>query len=551
MDATLLQAETEMLMESINYTWVLVATFLIFFMHAGFAMLEAGQVRSKNVANQLTKNLLTWSVGVTVFFLIGVGVEGVVAGSGFTPAFQSDPTGWMDWLYGAVFAMTAATIVSGAVAGRAKLRAYVTYTFLLAAVIYPVVTGLTWAGGYIETITGTPFADFAGGMIVHGMGGIAGLTAAWVLGPRMDRYNSDGTANVIPGHSLTFAVLGTLILAFGWYGFNVGTSAIIDMENGVFLGDQLGRVAMTTTIAMACGAMGAGLVAWLKTGKVDTLYVANGLLAGLVGITAIPNTTAWWGAFVVGGLAGAQLPLVFEFVEQYLKIDDVCAVFPVHGSAGILGTLLFPFVAAPGVVDSVANAFVAQLTGVVLISAWTIATTAAIWYAFKAAGQARVSAAHERDGLDVSEHGVDTYPEFGQPDVATDGGSADELIRTDGGEPTDGQIKMVTAIVRPDRLGQIKTALADVGAPSLTVTNVSGRGSQPAKKGQWRGEEYTVDLHQKVKIECVVADIPAGDVVDAIRGAAETGEPGDGKIFIMPVEDAMQVRTGKTGPDAV
>ncbi|MGM0387566.1 MAG: ammonium transporter [Natrinema limicola] len=568
MDATLLQAETELLMESINYTWILIATFLIFFMHAGFAMLEAGQVRSKNVANQLTKNLLTWSVGVTVFFLIGVGIEGVVAGSGFTPGFQNDPAGWMDWLYGAVFAMTAATIVSGAVAGRAKLRAYVTYTFLLAAVIYPVVTGLTWAGGYIEAITGTPFADFAGGMIVHGMGGIAGLTAAWVLGPRMDRYNSDGSANVIPGHSLTFAVLGTLILAFGWYGFNVGTSAIIDMENGVFLGDQLGRVAMTTTIAMACGAMGAGLVAWLKTGKVDTLYVANGLLAGLVGITAIPDTAAWWGAFVVGGLAGAQLPLVFEFVEQSLKIDDVCAVFPVHGSAGILGTLLFPFVAAPGVVDSVASAFVAQLTGVVLISAWTIATTATIWYAFKAIGQARVSADHERDGLDVSEHGVDTYPEFGQPDVATDGGSADDIIRTDGGErlnesqssselrsdggtANDGEIKMVTAIIRPDRLGQIKTALAGVGAPSLTVTNVSGRGSQPAKKGQWRGEEYTVDLHQKVKIECVVADIPAQEVVDAIRGAAETGEPGDGKIFVMPVEDAMQVRTGKTGPDAV
>ncbi|ELZ19010.1 ammonium transporter [Natrinema limicola] len=568
MDATLLQAETELLMESINYMWILIATFLIFFMHAGFAMLEAGQVRSKNVANQLTKNLLTWSVGVTVFFLIGVGIEGVVAGSGFTPGFQNDPAGWMDWLYGAVFAMTAATIVSGAVAGRAKLRAYVTYTFLLAAVIYPVVTGLTWAGGYIEAITGTPFADFAGGMIVHGMGGIAGLTAAWVLGPRMDRYNSDGSANVIPGHSLTFAVLGTLILAFGWYGFNVGTSAIIDMENGVFLGDQLGRVAMTTTIAMACGAMGAGLVAWLKTGKVDTLYVANGLLAGLVGITAIPDTAAWWGAFVVGGLAGAQLPLVFEFVEQSLKIDDVCAVFPVHGSAGILGTLLFPFVAAPGVVDSVASAFVAQLTGVVLISAWTIATTATIWYAFKAIGQARVSADHERDGLDVSEHGVDTYPEFGQPDVATDGGSADDIIRTDGGErlnesqssselrsdggtANDGEIKMVTAIIRPDRLGQIKTALAGVGAPSLTVTNVSGRGSQPAKKGQWRGEEYTVDLHQKVKIECVVADIPAQEVVDAIRGAAETGEPGDGKIFVMPVEDAMQVRTGKTGPDAV
>ncbi|MDJ1432913.1 ammonium transporter [Halostagnicola sp. A-GB9-2] len=552
MEPTVLQADTEMMIEAINSTWILVVTFLIFFMHAGFAMLEAGQVRSKNVANQLTKNLLTWSVGVTVFFLIGVGVESAVAGAGFEPAFVGDAGSWIDWLYGAVFAMTAATIVSGAVAGRAKLRAYVGYTFLLAAVIYPVVTGITWAGGYIETITGTPFADFAGGMIVHGMGGLAGLTAAWMLGPRIGRFNDDGSANVIPGHSLTFAVLGTLILAFGWYGFNVGTSAIFG--DGVFLGDQLGRVAATTTISMACGAMAAGLVAWSMTGKVDTLYVANGLLAGLVGITAIPDTTAWWGAFVVGGIAGAQLPLVFKAVEDYLKIDDVCAVFPVHGSAGILGTLLFPFVAAPGVVDNVANAFVAQVTGVVLISAWTIAATAVIWGAFKAVGQARVTPEHERDGLDVSEHGVDTYPEFGGPDVATDGGTAtgtDNVIRTDGGNPNDGEIKMITAIIRPDRLGDVKKALAESGAPSLTVTNVSGRGSQPAKKGQWRGEEYTVDLHQKVKIECVVADVPAEDVVDAIREGANTGEPGDGKIFVLPVESAMQVRTGDTGTDAV
>ncbi|SEW25304.1 ammonium transporter [Natrinema salifodinae] len=554
MEPTLLQAETEMLIESINYTWILIATFLIFFMHAGFAMLEAGQVRSKNVANQLTKNLLTWSVGVTVFFLIGATVEGLVAGNGLAFQFESAASDWMDWLYGAVFAMTAATIVSGAVAGRAKLRAYVTYTFLLAAVIYPVVTGLTWAGEHIA-YSDVLFHDFAGGMIVHGMGGIAGLTAAWVLGPRMDRYNSDGSANVIPGHSLTFAALGTLILAFGWYGFNVGTSAIID--ESAFLGDQLGRVALTTTIAMACGAMGAAFVAWLKTGKVDTLYVANGLLAGLAAITAIPDTTAWWGAFVVGGLAGAQLPLVFEFVEQRLKIDDVCAVFPVHGSAGVLGTLLFPFVAAPGVVDSIANAFIVQLAGVVVIGLWTIVATGAIWYAFKAAGQARVTPEHEREGLDVAEHGVDTYPEFGEPDVATDGGkpsnarqSSSELC-SDGGAPNDGEIKMVTAIVRPDCLGDVKQALAEVGAPSLTVTNVSGRGSQPAKKGQWRGEEYTVDLHQKVKIECVVADIPAAEVVDAIREAAETGEPGDGKIFVLPVEGATQVRTGKTGPDAV
>ncbi|MFC7249018.1 ammonium transporter [Halomicroarcula sp. GCM10025324] len=427
----------ETLVTGVNLLWVLVVTFLIFFMHAGFAMLEAGQVRSKNVANQLTKNLLTWSVGVAVFFLIGAGVSSLVGGSGFSPAFAAESANdWVGWLFGAVFAMTAATIVSGAVAGRAKLRAYVIYTFLLAAVIYPVVTGITWAGGYIA-FGGEPYHDFAGGMIVHGMGGIAGLTAAYVLGPRMGRYNEDGSVNVIPGHSLTFAVLGTLVLAFGWYGFNVGTAASVFVftDGGIELGafSYVGRVAMTTTIAMACGAMGAGLVAWAKTGKVDTLYVANGLLAGLVGITAIPDSTTWWGAFVVGGLAGAQLPIVFSFIEKRLKIDDVCAVFPVHGSAGVLGALLFPFVATPGTVGSVVNAFIAQVILVAVIAGWTILSTGLIWYALKAVGQARVTPEHEQEGLDVSEHGVETYPEFGSDGVVADGGTVNDTVRTDGG----------------------------------------------------------------------------------------------------------------------
>jgi Amt family ammonium transporter len=559
---------------AMNGTWILVVTFLIFFMHAGFAMLEAGQVRSKNVANQLTKNLLTWSVGVTVFFLIGTAFTSLVNGSpGIASAAGSLFSGgelaveegvigpYVNWLYGAVFAMTAATIVSGAVAGRAKLRAYVTYTFLLAAVIYPMVIAFTWSAsgdGLVAQLTGTAFHDFAGGMIVHGMGGIAGLTAAAVLGPRMDRYAKDGSTNVIPGHSLTFAVLGTLVLAFGWYGFNVGTASVV--SGGVFNTLTLNLVAMGTTIAMAAGGIGAATVVWLRTGKVDTLYVANGLLAGLVGITAIPDTTAWWGALVVGLLAGGQLPLVFEFVSDTLKIDDVCAVFPVHGSAGVLGTLLFPFVAAPGELSAGIGAhFVAQLTGVVIIGGWTLTATAAVWYVLKASGEARVTAEHEQEGLDISEHGVETYPEFGGDRVATDGGpsvvdtteSDGESPRADGGAEAGAEIKMVTAVVRPDKLGDIKQSLAEINAPSLTVTNVSGRGSQPAKKGQWRGEEFTVDLHQKVKVDVVVADIPADEVAEAIADAAETGEPGDGKVFILPVEDALQVRTGATGPEAV
>ena len=542
--------------EAVNQTWILTVSFLIFFMHAGFAMLEAGQVRSKNVANQLTKNMLTWAVGVSVFFVIGTGFESLMTGAGFAPAAGAG--GYVGWLYGAVFAMTAATIVSGAVAGRAKLRAYMTYTFLLAAVIYPMVTAMTWAApetGLVEQLVGAPFADFAGGMIVHGMGGIAGLTAAAVLGPRMDRYNDDdGSVNVIPGHSMTFAVLGTLMLCFGWYGFNVGTAGAFDLGDGA---NTLSLVAMGTTIAMAAGAMGAAAVTWIQSGKVDTLYTANGMLAGLAGITAIPNTTAWWGAFVVGGLAGIQLPIVFDFVSERLKIDDVCAVFPVHGSAGVLGTLLMPFVAVPGAFEaSVGTQFVAQLTGVVIIGGWTLTATAVVWYVLKALGQARVTPDHEQDGLDIAEHGVETYPEFGGERVATDGGptvvdTTESGPRADGGVEAGSPIKMVSAVVRPDKLGAIKQALAEINAPSLTVTNVSGRGSQPAKTGQWRGEEFTVDLHQKVKVDVVVADIPADEVAEAICEAASTGEPGDGKVFILPVEDAVQVRTGKSGTEAV
>ena len=571
-------ADLEQLATGMNLMWALTVTFLIFFMHAGFAMLEAGQVRSKNVANQLTKNMLTWAVGIGVFFVIGMGISnnvGSLLGGGEASAltmFGGDPVAnsfdWVMWLFSAVFAMTAATIVSGAVAGRAKLRAYVAYTFLLAAVIYPVVAGMVWyAPGGTPILAGLGFADFAGGMVVHGVGGVAGLTAAWVLGARMDKYNEDGSSNVIPGHSMAFAVLGTLILCFGWFGFNVGTAAtVIDgstFELAAF--SYVGSVAAVTALGMGLGAIGAAAVSLYLNGKVDTLYVANGMLAGLVGVTGPTDLITPMGAIAIGFLAGAQLPIVFRFVENRLKIDDVCAVFPVHGSAGMLGLIIYPLwsnasgatvigggLVSGGILSIDAGAFVPQIIGVAVITIWTVLATAAVWGGLKAIGEARVTPEHERDGLDSSEHGVDTYPEFGGQRLATDGsGSVDEYdIRTDGGTD-DAELKMIVSVIRPEKLGAVKQALAEVGAPSLTVTNVSGRGSQPAKKGSWRGEEYTVDLHQKVKIECVVADIPAEDVVAAIRDAANTGEPGDGKIFVLDVADTVQVRTGADGTEAV
>jgi Amt family ammonium transporter len=189
----------------------------------------------------------------------------------------------------------------------------------------------------------------------------------------------------------------------------------------------------------------------------------------------------------------------------------------------------------------------AQVISVTAIGAWTILATVAVFGAFKAVGQARVDPDHEREGLDISEHGVNTYPEFGDGGVVADGGSG---VRADGGGTT-GNIKLVMAIVRPEKLGSVKQAVAEAGAPSITVSNVSGRGTQAAKTGQWRGEEYVVDLHQKVKVECVVSDVPAQEVAEAIREGASTGEPGDGKVFILPVEDALQVRTGNKGEEAI
>ena len=573
-EGLLLNVDPGTVAQGTNLVWALLAIFLIFFMHAGFAMLESGQVRSKNVANQLTKNMLTWAIGIVVFFFLGMGISnnvGAMLGGGESSAYsmfgEGETAGWVMWLFSAVFAMTAATIVSGAVAGRAKLRAYLSYTFILALVIYPVVAAMVWYGGDPPILTDLGFHDFAGGMVVHGVGGIAGLTAAWILGSRMDKYNDDGSVNIIPGHSMSFAVLGALILAFGWYGFNVGTAATVfdpgaaaegSLELGLFGG--VGRVVMATTLGMTMGAIGAAGASLYLTGKVDTLYVANGLLAGLVGVTGVADVITPVGALALGMLAGLQLPLVFKFVEQYLKIDDVCAVFPVHGSAGVLGIVLFPLwsidgtavgegIVAGGVLSVDAGQFAPQVAGVVVITVWTVLTTALVWGVFRALGEARVTKEHEREGLDISEHGVETYPEFGKPNVATDGGFDTHDLRTDGG--ADSAIEMVTAIIRPDKLGDVKTALAEIEAPSLTVTNVSGRGSQPAKKGQWRGEEYTVDLHQKVKIECVVAEVPTEEVVEAIADAANTGEPGDGKIFVMGIDDALQIRTGKRGTEAV
>jgi Amt family ammonium transporter len=414
------QADPAVISEGVNLVWVLVATFLVFFMHAGFGMLESGQVRSKNVANQLSKNLLTWGIGAIGYFVVGAGVSAIVAavtvGGGFEGAYSyltGTSNEWAYLLFGAAFSMVAASIVSGAVAERAQLGGYLVFAVAVGTLIYPVATGLTWGGGFLAQIG---YADFAGSGVVHMVGGVCGLVAAYVIGPRSGRFDEDGSPNVIPGHSLPYAVLGTLILAFGWFGFNVGTAVevftVTDAgELAISSYADAGRIAINTALVMGAGSIGAAAVSYARTQKVDPLMTANGLLAGLVSVCAFANVAHWSAVLVVGVIAGVQVVLVFDLLEK-VGIDDVCAVFPVHGSAGALGVLAVPFVDTTSAFSI--SQLGTQLLGVVVLAGWAAISTIVIYNLLKSIGWARVNQEEEIRGLDGSEHGVETYPEFGE-----------------------------------------------------------------------------------------------------------------------------------------
>jgi len=450
MDAFALAVDASDLATSVNTVWVLTVSFLIFFMQPGFVLLEAGQVRSKNVANIAMKNLFDWSLGVLVFFVVGLGVANLVgyltspgavslAGSfGYVNA----PGEWIGWFFGAVFAMTAATIVSGAVAGRIRFKSYIVYSVLLTGVIYPVVVGLTWQGGllaeggFLGQLIGAGYLDFAGGTVVHMVGGVAGLTAAYLVGPRRDRYDEDGASNPLPGHSVLFAVVGTLFLAFEWFGFNVGTQATILTAEGEFMGPALGRVLIVTTLGMGAGAVASSLVTVLWQGRPDPLFTANGLLAGLVAVTSAAAHVTWWGGLLIGAVGGALVYPTFRWTVEGLGIDDVCGVFAVHGGAGALGVVLLPFV---GVTGAGAWTFLGveqllmQVVGVAIIGLWTVTATVAVFYVLQGTLGLRVDSESEEVGLDQTEHNIVAYPNF-----VTDGGVATDTGSTSHGPSSQG-----------------------------------------------------------------------------------------------------------------
>jgi Amt family ammonium transporter len=415
-------AQDEISAEAVQVTldniWILLAAVLVIFMQAGFALVEAGLTRAKSVANIMMKNLMDFSVGVLAFGLVGFaiafgpgnslfGTEGwLLNGNVFTAGYFGTLTLPTFFIFQVAFAATAATIVSGAMAERTKFRSYFVYSFFITALIYPIVVHWLWGGGWLAELS-TPMIDFAGSTIVHSVGGWAALMGAIVLGPRIGKYDKDGKPRAIPGHSIPFAILGVFILFIGWFGFNPGSELAADLA--------VGSIALTTLIAGAAGGVFATITVWLKTGVPDVAMAGNGVLAGLVGITAGTANVSNWGAFIIGALAGVLVVFSVFFIDRR-GVDDPVGAISVHGVCGAFGTLMVGLLATEGGLfyGDGFDQLLSQLIGVVAVFLFVTITSGLLFLAIKATIGLRVPADEELAGLDVIEHGA---PGYG-PDVS-------------------------------------------------------------------------------------------------------------------------------------
>jgi Amt family ammonium transporter len=422
---------TDQIIVQIDTIWLFIGAFLVFWMQAGFAMVESGFSRAKNSANLLMKNLIDFAGGALLFFAIGFGLMYGASVGGFigTDNFfltNLDPAAfdaysWVDFLFQLMFAAAAATIVSGAVAERLKFKSYLVYSVVMTGLIYPISGHWHWGGGWVAQLG---FIDFAGSTVVHAVGGFAALAAAWILGPRIGKFNADGSSNTIPGHSLTLAALGVFILWMGWYGFNAG-STLSGMNPGI------AYVAVTTTLAAAAGVVSALIINWLKAGHPSTEMALNGALGGLVAITAGTANVSPTGAVIIGMISGAVLVYGIDLVERVFKVDDPVGAVAVHGFNGLWGTIAVGLFAVPAVgaltdMGQVAGLFYGggfsqlgiQMVGALVISTWAFLTMGGLFYVMKMTIGIRVPAAEEISGLDISEHFTTSYPEFGPAAVS-------------------------------------------------------------------------------------------------------------------------------------
>lgn len=556
------------LSESINVGWILLGAALVFFMQAGFAMVETGFTRAKNAGNIIMKNLMDFSLGTPIFWLFGFGLmfagEGALIGG--LDFFTDGGGNWATLIFQTVFCATAATIVSGAMAERTKFSSYCIYSMAISAFIYPISGHWIWGGGWLAQLG---FHDFAGSTAVHMVGGVAALVGAKILGPRIGKYDKNGRPKAIPGHSLTLGALGVFILWFCWFGFNgCSTVALTDGAS-----ETAARVFVTTNLAAAVATVTVMCITWIRYKKPDVSMTLNGSLAGLVAITAGCDVVTPAGAAIIGIIAGFVVVFGIEFIDKVCKIDDPVGAVGVHGLCGATGTLLTGLLAVYDgneVVNSGLfygggfHMFGIQLLGVVSVIAWVAVTMTIIFQIIKHTVGLRVSREEEIHGLDVEEHGLaSSYADF-MPSVNVTSDKADKITAAapvqaavpvvDTGalaQPSEQKITKIVIITRQNKFEELKAAMNDIGVTGITVIQVLGCGIQKGKSEYYRGVPVELNLLPKVKIEIVVSSIPVEKVVETARRVLYTGHIGDGKIFLYDVENVIKVRTGEQGFDAL
>ena len=580
---------TQEIFEAVNSqlfgVWFLIGAALVFWMQAGFAMVETGFTRAKNAGNILMKNLMDFCIGTVVFIIIGFSlllgedVMGIIGKPGFDILTNYGDFNWSGFVFNLVFCATTATIVSGAMAERTKFLSYCVYSAVISAIIYPIEAHWIWGGGWLSQIG---FHDYAGSTAIHMVGGISALIGAAMLGPRIGKFVKDKSGkvtrvNAFPGHNLPMGCLGVFILWLGWYGFNGAAATNVD---------ELASIFLTTTIAPAIATVVCMIFTWMRYGKPDVSMCLNASLAGLVAITAPCDVTDALGATVIGAVSGVLVVFGVWFLDYKLHIDDPVGAVAVHCLNGIWGTIavgLFATSTSPafetaGIQEGLfyGGGFTQlglQLIGFVAVAAWTAVTISIAFLVIKATLGLRVTEEEEIVGLDSMEHGLaSAYSGFSIMDVSnnltmnvnenTDLGTEDyeeaSQVKRDVAVPvaaapmvSDTGLYKVAIIAKLSRYDHLKKAMNDLGVTGMTVTQVMGCGIQKGAGDKYRGVEMDATLLPKVKVEVVVSRIPVETVIESAKKALYTGHIGAGKIFVYNVDRVVKVRTGEEGPAAL
>ncbi|CDC73695.1 MULTISPECIES: ammonium transporter [environmental samples] len=564
---------------SVNTIWVLLGAALVFLMQAGFAMCEAGFTRAKNTGNILMKNLMDFCIGTPTYWLLGFGLMFASSGTligGLDPMVRGDyssilPAGvplFAYLIFQTVFCATSATIVSGSMAERTKFVSYCVYSFCISAFIYPVSGHWIWGGGWLSQLG---FHDFAGSTAVHMVGGICACIGAAILGPRIGKYEKDGTPRAILGHNLSLGALGVFILWFCWFGFNGCSTVAMDSDDAMV---SAGLIFVNTNMAAAVACCVTMLYTWLRYKKPDVGMTLNSALAGLVAITAGCDMVSPAGAAIIGIVAGLLLPISVRFFDNILKIDDPVGAISVHGVCGATGTLLTGLLAVDGGLfyGGGVHFFLIQCLGVAATAVWAAVTITIVFQILKHTIGLRVSEEEELKGLDITEHGLPTaYAGFAfayddtpddEPDAPVPASAAAVpmdaavVVETAPGtvpDTTSGKkMTRVEILCKMERFDALKRAMFDIGITGMTATNVMGCGEQRGKtEGYFRGAKVEASMLPSIQVSIVVCKVPVSLVVDTARKVLYTGRIGDGKIFVSNVENVIKVRTGEQGYDAL